>query len=186
MRLHRAVCLVLICLFAAMPARAADPSWAVLGGYGATHVGMGETREPVETADVVLRYAHVLVDGLGASWYAGRHDVLVELPVGYVTTHGTPVIGMNFLASYLFTSFDRYEPYVFLGGGPVYIASTLPGMSKHLNGNYQAGMGVAFKMAKDLNFDVEYRFHHISNAGAASPNVPLNSSKVLVGITFLR
>lgn len=177
---------IVFILLLVAPSRAENSTWTVLGGYGVSHVGMGETREHVETADIVLRYAHVLVDGIGADWYAGRHDLLAELPVSFVTTHGGQMIGMNFLASYFFTSFDRYEPYLFLGGGPVYVEPPIPGMSRHLNGNYQAGAGVAFKVSPELNFDVEYRFHHISNAGAALPNVPLNSSKLLVGITFLR
>lgn len=186
MTLHRVAHMALISLLFAVPAHAADSSWTVLGGYGSTHVGMGETREHVETADMVFRYARVLVDDMGASWYAGRHDVLVELPVSAVTTHGSTMMGVNFLASYFFTSFDRYEPYIFLGGGPVYVAAEIPGMGSNLNGNYQTGIGIAFNMGKEFNFDLEYRFHHISNAGRVSPNVPLNSSKLLVGITFLR
>jgi hypothetical protein len=30
----------------------------------------------------------------------------------------------------------------------------------------------------------EYRYHHVSNAGTAEPNEPLNSSKCLIGVTF--
>ncbi len=186
MLFHRVACAALICLCVAGPARADDSSWSVLGGYGATHVGMGLTREHVETGDIVLRYERVLVDDMGASWYKGRHDLLVELPASFLAADVPPMIAVNFLASYFFSSFDEYEPYIFLGGGPVYIAADIPGMGSRLNGNYQTGMGVAFKTDKDYHLIVEYRFHHISNAGAASPNVPLNSSKLLVGITFLR
>lgn len=186
MSLHGVACTVCLLLFAAVPARADDSSWAVLGGNGATVVGMGATREHVETADIVLRYARVLVDDLGYSWYAGRHDILVELPVSFTAPHASPMIGMNFLASYFFTSFGRYVPYCFLGGGPVYVAPDIPGMGSRLNGNYQAGVGVAYKVDGEFSLDLEGRFHHISNAGAASPNVPLNSFKLLVGITFFR
>jgi opacity protein-like surface antigen len=185
MSLRAVARIVLLSLFAAMPARADEPAWTVFGGYGMTHVGMGLTRTHVETADIILRRQWALVDGAGSSWYAGHHDILLELPVSYATTQGGPMIGLNFLASYFFSSFDGYEPYFFAGGGPVYIAPEIPGMGAHINGNYQGGAGAAFKPADGLKFNVEYRFHHISNAGAVSPNLPLNSSKLLVGIKFL-
>jgi lipid A 3-O-deacylase len=31
--------------------------------------------------------------------------------------------------------------------------------------------------------DFNARYHHISNAGTASPNMPLNGSKLLLGIS---
>jgi hypothetical protein len=34
-----------------------------------------------------------------------------------------------------------------------------------------------------MAIDLTARYHHISNAGTAHPNVPLNSSKILIGIS---
>jgi len=39
-------------------------------------------------------------------------------------------------------------------------------------------------MAKSNNLLLEMHYHHISNGGSEEPNNPLNSCKLLVGITF--
>src|SRR3972149_663627 len=60
-----AILLVTVCLLCLLSGPAAysqesggrgESYMAILGGYGATHVGMGKTREHVETADLVFRY----------------------------------------------------------------------------------------------------------------------------------
>ena len=159
---------------------------AILGGYGATHVGMGKTSEHVETADIVFRYGRVLRSDIGRSWFKGHHDLLIEFPVHIVLRPvASPMFGMNFLASYFFTTYKKGSPYFFAGGGPVFIeAGSIDGVGSSLNGNYQAGIGFLFKTERGHNLNVEYRFHHISNAGTREHNVPLNSSKLLLGITF--
>jgi hypothetical protein len=45
---------------------------------------------------------------------------------------------------------------------------------------------VQYFIRKDLAISLEYRYHHISNAGAATPNEPLNSSKILLGVSVFR
>jgi hypothetical protein len=37
-----------------------------------------------------------------------------------------------------------------------------------------------------MALNLEYRYHHVSNANTAAPNEPLNSSKILVGISIFR
>jgi len=194
MRLILVVTFCLLNLISAAPAYSlnsgvaetaqADSYWTVLGGYGATYVGLGKTSEHVETADLVLRYGLVLRSDVGRSWFRGHHDLLIELPVYLVLRPVvSPMFGMNFLASYFFTTYRQGSPYVFAGGGPVYIESSSI-TNEGLNGNYQAGIGFLFKTKKGHKLNAEYRFHHISNAGTRDPNVPLNSSKFLLGITF--
>ncbi|MCK4401643.1 acyloxyacyl hydrolase [bacterium] len=161
-----------------------DESWMLLTGYGATHPGLGKTREHVETVDVILRYRRKLKD-IGRDWYSWRHDFLIELPVSHlIKPDDGQILGLNFLASWTLKTSQRYMPYFFVGGGPVYTEANIPGMGANLCGNYQAGLGLSYKTRKGRSFVLEYRFHHISNAGMKQPNVPLNSSKVLVGINF--
>ena len=195
-RLILAITACLLYLLSGPPAYSQEPGvadiprgesyMAILGGYGATHVGMGKTSEHVETADIVFRYGRVLRSEIGSSWYKGHHDLLIEFPVHIVLRPvASPMFGMNFLASYFFTTYKKGSPYFFAGGGPVFIeAGSIDGVGSSLNGNYQAGIGFLFKTERGHNLNVEYRFHHISNAGTKDPNVPLNSSKLLLGITF--
>ena len=64
------------------------------------------------------------------------------------------------------------------------IDADIQGVGTELNGNYQFGIGLRLPYTDENDFVAEYRFHHISNGGREDPNDPLNSSKLLFGITF--
>ncbi|MDO9043424.1 MAG: acyloxyacyl hydrolase [Desulfocapsaceae bacterium] len=160
-------------------------TWAVLGGYGQSFPGWGQTTQRVETIDLVPRYTHIIFDDIGSGWYRGFHSILVEVPVHFVVSPDTStMLGMNFLACYTFTADQTIHPYLFGGGGPVYSFADVPGMGAELNGNYQFGIGMEYEMDKNYNLLLEMRYHHISNGGSEEPNDPLNSCKLLVGVTF--
>jgi hypothetical protein len=160
-------------------------TWAVLGGYGQSFPGWGQTTQRVETIDLVPRYNHIIFDDIGSGWYRGFHSILVEVPVHFVVSPDTStMLGMNFLACYTFTADQTIHPYLFGGGGPVYSFADVPGMGAELNGNYQFGIGMEYEMDKNYNLLLEMRYHHISNGGSEEPNDPLNSCKLLVGVTF--
>ena len=160
-------------------------SWAFLGGYGQSYPGWGQTTQRVETIDLIPRYNHIVFDEIGSSWYKGFHSTLFEFPVSLILNPGiSSMIGINFLACYTFTVNDQLQPYIFGGGGPVYIFADIPGMGTKFNGNYQFGIGLEYFLNKQNHLLFEYRYHHISNAGTAEPNEPLNSLKLIIGITF--
>ena len=160
-------------------------TWALLGGYGQSFPGWGQTTQRVETIDLVPRYNHIIFDDIGSGWFRGFHSILVEVPVHFVVSPDTStMIGMNFLACYTFTADQTIHPYLFGGGGPVYSFADVPGMGTELNGNYQFGIGLEYEMDKSYNLLLEMRYHHISNGGSEEPNDPLNSCKLLVGVTF--
>ncbi len=159
--------------------------WSLLGGYGFTHTRMGKTKYWVETVDLIGRYEKRLSGDIGSSWYRGRHSLLIELPVHLVVDPVVePMIGLNFLACWTFTARDEILPYFFAGGGPLYTNADIPGMGSHFNGNYQFGGGFRYKLHTGRYLFFEYRFHHISNGGRKEPNDPLNSSKLLFGVSF--
>jgi len=160
---------------------------SLLTGYGITHRGFGETRTQVQTWDAIARLGWYLSDEIGkGSWYQGRHQLLVELPYHLVVDHGgRSMVGGYLLGSWKFTSLSHLKPYIFAGGGPVYVGLGLPTMGAKLNFSYQGGTGVQIPVAQATMLNLEYRYHHISNAGTASPNEPLNSSKFLLGLSWL-
>lgn len=167
----------------------ADASYelTLLTGYGITHRGFGETRTQVQTWDAIARLGWYLSDDIGkGSWYQGRHQLLVELPYHLAVDHGgRSMVGGYLLGSWKFTSLNHVKPYIFAGGGPVYVGLGLPSMGAKLNFSYQGGTGVQIPIAQATMLNLEYRYHHISNAGTANPNEPLNSSKILVGVSWL-
>ena len=159
--------------------------WTVFAGYGFSHTNLGKTRKWVETVDLVGRYELGGSEALGRSWYQGRHSLLVEIPVHFVVDPAAnPMVGVNFLACYRLTSLGGIQPYGFGGGGPLYSGSLIDGMGTHWNGNWLFGIGLRLPMASGHDMRFEYRYHHISNGGRTEPNDPLNSSKLLVGISF--
>ena len=160
-------------------------TWAGLTGYGQSIPGWGQTTERVETLDFVPRYAHVVFADLGSGWYRGFHSTLVELPVHLVVSQDiSAMVGLNFLACYTFTANEQWRPYIFGGGGPLYSFADITGMGADWNGNYQFALGLEHSLTDKQALLLELRYHHVSNAGSADPNVPLNSIKFMVGIRF--
>lgn len=165
----------------------ADYELALLSGYGISHRGFGETRTQVQTFDIIPRLGWFLSDELGkGSWFQGRHQLLVELPYHLAVDHGArSMVGGYILGSWKFTGLTSLKPYIFAGGGPVYVDLGLPSMGARLNFSYQGGAGLQIPLTQATMLNLEYRYHHISNAGTATPNEPLNSSKMLLGISWL-
>jgi len=160
-------------------------SWAVITGYGQSFPGWGQTSQRVHTVDVIPRYEHHIFNNIGSGWYRGFHSLLVEIPVSFVVESDvSAMVGMNFLACYTFTAGEKWFPYVFGGGGPVYSFADIEGMGADFNGNYQFGLGVRHPWRQEHDLLFELRYHHISNGGSSEPNDPLNSCKILFGITF--
>ena len=160
-------------------------NWAVIGGYGQSFPGWGNTTQRVETIDLIPRYNHHIFENIGSGWYRGFHSLLLELPVSLVVSPDvSAMVGINFLACYTFTAASKWQPYLFGGGGPVYSFADIAGMGADLNGNYQFGVGAHYDWKAEHQLLFELRYHHISNAGTEEPNEPLNSLKILIGVTF--
>ncbi len=165
----------------------ASREYSLLAGYGTTHRGFGETRTRVQTVDVIGRFGYFLSDEIGRGWYRGRHELFVELPLHLAVDPRTRAMtGFYLLGSWKFTGLKekRLYPYVFAGGGVLFVDLGLPTMGSRLDFSYQGGTGIQYLIRNDLAVTAEYRLHHISNAGTAKPNEPLNSSKILFGISL--
>ena len=159
--------------------------WTMYAGYGVTHKGLGKTKQEVHVLDFIPQYEYVLLEDVGNHWYRGHHSLVLELPVTLVVDPDVnTMIGLNVIGSWTFDVSERMQHYFFGGGGILYNNADIPGMGSDINGNWQFGGGVKFKLKTGNWLKVEYRFHHISNTGAKDPNDPLNSSKILLGWTF--
>lgn len=166
----------------------AKSHWTILGGYGVTHPGFGNTRTVVETVDLMLSRGRFFTEETGRSWYRGRHEIILEIPFHLVVRPETTLMtGVTLLGCWNITAVsEKFIPYLIAGGGLIYTELNAPELGSKLNGNYQAGAGFHYFIAKDTSIDFNYRYHHISNAGTAKPNDPLNSSKALIGVSFFQ
>ncbi len=159
--------------------------WTVLTGGGSSHKGWGATDQTVQTADLYFRYSNVIRPKMGWDYLLASHELWIELPVILTYEPETHVmLSAVFNFAMVFDSWEYIEPYFFVGGGPLYITSTLPGMGSKFCGNYQAGGGVRVPINKNLSLNFESRYHHVSNGGLWEPNVPINSAKFLTGISY--
>ena len=163
----------------------------LLCGYGMSYPGWGETTERVQVLDVIPRFCRVLDEKMGQDWYCLNRELWVETPISLILSdtdskdnHDVGVIGTSFLLALVSKARSNIEPYLIAGGGPVYLLGDIKGVGSDLCGHYQAGGGVRFKVGCGQVFNLEVRYHHISNLDMASPNVPLNSTKVLLGTTW--
>ena len=166
----------------------ASHEYTWLAGYGVTHRDFGATRTDVQTFTNILRYGWFLSDEVGkGNWYQGRHELLMELPLHVAANHdGRVMTGGYVLGSWKFTSLEQVVPYVFAGGGVLFVDLGLPTMGSRLDFSYQGGTGLQYFIRKDLALTGEYRYHHVSNASTATPNEPLNSSLFMLGISLFR
>jgi len=164
----------------------AKSQWTFSAGLGKTYIGLGDTKTSVEEYDFILKYGYFLSEEKGSSWHRGRHEILFEIPFYYVTKPKSAImVGVNILACWNFTSASKTViPYIFAGGGPIYTNLDIPDLGAEFNGNYQAGTGFHYFLTSNTAIDFNIRYHHISNAGTAKPNIPLNSIKTLMGISL--
>lgn len=160
-------------------------------GYRHSIPGWGGTLERVQTLDLVPRYCHVLNRELGRGWLRVSRELWVEAPLSILLSdtdhqdaHDVGLISANFLLALVGKSSEEVEPYITLGGGPVYVLADIRGVGSDLCGNYQAGFGVRFKTDNRRIWNLELRYHHISNLDMARPNIALNSLKLNAGWTF--
>jgi lipid A 3-O-deacylase len=182
---HRLFFIWLFCLLPiASPLHAATApkhQWRLLLGYGESHPGWGDTQERVETRDLILRQDRPQAYTRGQDWYIHRRSLQIELPLHLLQRPDEPpMFGVYFNSCWTFLADPRYQPYLLVGGGALYTRAEIPGTSSKIKGSYQAGIGLKIEL-ESTSFNLEYRFHHVSNGGIEEPNDPLNSGKLLMG-----
>lgn len=162
-----------------------------LVGYGISHPGFGATTERVQVLDVTPRISMVQDSNIGSDWYVMNRELWIELPVSIILSdsdgvdhHDLGLVSATFLMALVSKARSDIEPYLTIGGGPVYLAGDINGVGSDICGNYQLGLGIRFKSTAGRIWNLECRYHHISNLGMASPNVPLNSTKAAIGIVL--
>ena len=128
-----------------------------------------------------------LTDPIGDSWYRGQISLGAEMVYlefrEPIVTHG---VGFTPRIKYTFVALGRLRPYVEFTGGPFWtdLGGRIREQANEFNFVLSGGIGVSWFITSQLAFNAGYRFHHISNAGTAFPNLGLNASLPFGGFSF--
>ncbi len=128
-----------------------------------------------------------LTDPIGDGWYRGQVSLGAEMVYlefrEPIVTHG---IGFTPRIKYTFVALGRVRPYMEFTGGPFWtdLGGRIREQANEFNFVLSGGIGVSWFITPQLAFNAGYRFHHISNAGTAFPNLGLNASLPFGGFSF--
>jgi hypothetical protein len=128
-----------------------------------------------------------ITDPIGDSWYRGQVSLGAEMVYlefrEPLLTHG---VGFTPRIKYTFVALGRFRPYVEFAGGPFWtdLGGRIHEEANQFNFVLTGGVGVSWFITPQLAFNAGYRFHHISNAGTAFPNLGLNASLPFGGFSF--
>lgn len=128
-----------------------------------------------------------ITDPIGDSWYRGQVSLGAEMVYlefrEPLLTHG---VGFTPRIKYTFVALGRFRPYAEFAGGPFWtdLGGRIREEANQFNFVLTGGVGVSWFITPQLAFNAGYRFHHISNAGTAFPNLGLNASLPFGGFSF--
>ncbi|HEX5647015.1 MAG TPA: acyloxyacyl hydrolase [Nitrospira sp.] len=128
-----------------------------------------------------------LTEPIGPGWLRGQISIGAEMVYLQfrepIVTHG---IGFTPRIKYMFVTLDRLRPYLEFAGGPFWtdLGGNIDEQANEFNFVLTGGVGVSWFLTPQLAANVGYRFHHISNAGTAFPNLGLNASLPFGGFSF--
>lgn len=128
-----------------------------------------------------------LTEPIGPGWLRGQISIGAEMVYLQfrepIVTHG---IGFTPRIKYMFVTLDRLRPYLEFAGGPFWtdLGGNIDEQANEFNFVLTGGVGVSWFITPQLAANVGYRFHHISNAGTAFPNLGLNASLPFGGFSF--
>lgn len=165
----------------------------LVGGYGNGLQVRSESTSTLGKTEMVALFPSWgvgLTDPLAAErWYGGNLEVLVE---GTVLFENVPrdgfAAGGGLLFRYNFLRAERLVPFVEVGAGALDLDFDLDegseGQAGGFNFTLQAGLGAHWLLHERVALTGEWRFHHISNADLREPNDGIDSSVVLLGLTY--
>ncbi|MEX0804192.1 MAG: acyloxyacyl hydrolase [Candidatus Binatia bacterium] len=164
-------------------------SLGISAGHGlALPIGGTQTPEleDIQFVYVTPRWGVGISDPLGgSSWYRGNFELLLEgtflynfEPKSGIAGGITPMIRYNFLTG------SRLITFLQAGAGVLALDADLTGQSDGLSFAPQTGLGFHYFFSQRTALTGEWRLHHISNAGMHDSNAGINSSLVLIGVTF--
>ena len=176
----------MIALSLSAPVRADEPAFrkgnrtrGLIGGWGHSwRPAFGKTRSQISFLAFAPRMGWFVTDRF--ELYGEGTLFLYNQPEAAVAA------GLNGLAAryYLKTS-GRWIPYVHGGAGLLWTSLDVPEIDRIFNFQLFVGIGWRQTRASGPRLLVEFRNHHISNAGTAGRTLGINAATVLSGVEWV-
>lgn len=161
-----------------------------MGGYSIPHNLPARDRGApnVHFAPLLLQAGYTVTDVHGPTPIRGSLEVIFE-PTFLITATPKRVFGegVSLLARYNFVTGTRWVPFFDLGIGLLHWNLELRDprvLGTRFNFTLHGGPGLHYFATDHLAITGQMRFHHISNAGRARPNIGVNSSVFLLGFSY--
>lgn len=186
MRAHRYLIPALfLCATLFAQARPEDGGHEVEVWTGGGHSVPGGTSQ-TSAWNLGARYGWILTGPQGPWFLKGRFEYAIDaIPIFivYQKSNSTAyAAGFNPLnLKWNFAARGRIAPYLELSGGVLFSNRDIPAYTNTVNFTPSAALGTHFLRQK-LNWSLEVRYLHISNAGLAVPNPGLNTVQLRLGI----
>jgi hypothetical protein len=158
----------------------------LMGGYSIPHKIFQGRAANVHFAPLLAQIGYTLTDVRGPFPVRGSLEAIFE-PVFMVTTSPSRTIGegASLLLRYNFVTGTRWVPFFDLGMGVLHWNLRLPDiLATQFNFMLQGGPGLHFFATDQLAITGQVRLHHISNAGYERPNIGVNSTVYLLGVSY--
>jgi opacity protein-like surface antigen len=155
----------------------------MLTGYGSASMEDGH----YEVVPILIQFhfdINPFVQKLGVKT-GGDFEFIAEPLMNVVTNpNANAEVGISFLLRYEDTIVSRLRWFFEGGVGAMYTSQHTQEQGSQYDFLPQAGLGLQYSLTKKLALTGEYRWRHMSNAGATSPNHGLNHNFALVGLTY--
>lgn len=148
-------------------------------GYGYSF----SSNRDLRFVDAYPYFGYVLTTPLGAGWYRGTGECIVEGAFSYVyKKQKNYIAGINLMGRYNFlTHSDYWRPYFQAGIGFIGTNLKMRGLGSDFNFKPNVGGGIQYFWNSCNAIHMEWRYEHISNGGVDEPNAGLNLSTLLIG-----
>jgi len=158
----------------------------LIGGYSISHKIFAPRAVDVQFAPLLGQIGYTVTDVHGPFPVRGSLELILE-PILLVTTTPSTTFGQgaSLILRYNFATGTRWVPFLDFGMGILHWNLRLPTiLGTQFNFTLQAGPGLHYFVTDRVAITGQARLHHISNGGIDSPNIGVNSSVYLLGISY--
>ena len=158
----------------------------VKSGYGDSHKIFAGRESGVNFAPLFFQIGYTVTDVHGPFPVRGSLEVIFEPTLLFITEPDKAFgKGASILLRYNFVTNTRWVPFFEAGIGILHWDLHIPrDLNSQLNFAILAGPGVNYFMTDNLAVTGQVGLHHLSNGGRSSPNVGVNSSMYLLGVSY--